>query len=392
MSSDLAQRIRDARAARGISIEDAERDTKIRAKYLEAIEAGDFAELPDGLPARGFVKNYARYLGLNPEEALSEFEAEVGVPVYQLKEPVPPPPTRQKPISKLTQVALPDVRWKGALPGEADADLNALAESEDAAEASTQAVAKREATTGQAVVLKPSRGLRATGSSFRLKRKRQPYDDYDPHMMTARGRSMAYRYRPKFDSSGLSRYFPAVLATMAALVVLVVGGTVFLPALGNMISSVRTPSIQTPAQTQAGAPSSDVTNQPVPEVTIFAPLPARAPETAQSGQAASQPPAQPLVTTPAPAISVQPNPGGGLQLALDAREHAWVRVKVDDNVIFEGILPIGPSAPWSAKDNVTIETGNAGAFDVILNGTRIGPAGARNETIRKKWGASGQVQ
>ena len=43
MPSDLALRMRRARETLGISMQEAERVTKIRRKYLEAIEAGDFA-------------------------------------------------------------------------------------------------------------------------------------------------------------------------------------------------------------------------------------------------------------------------------------------------------------------------------------------------------------
>src|SRR4029453_2485317 len=109
--SDLAQRIRTAREHLGASIEEAERATKIRRRYIEAIEAGDFARLPDGPPSRGFIKNYARYLGMDPEQALNDFEAEVGVPITQVSEVVPPPPTRQQATSRYTQlVKLPSVR------------------------------------------------------------------------------------------------------------------------------------------------------------------------------------------------------------------------------------------------------------------------------------------
>jgi cytoskeleton protein RodZ len=89
---------------------------------------------------------------------------------------------------------------------------------------------------------------------------------------------------------------------------------------------------------------------------------------------------------------VVPARADGLQIALDAREQAWVRVKVDGNVVYESIPDIGPTVPWSAKSKISIETGNAGAFDVIVNGVRVGPLGARNTVARKVWDLSGQAK
>ncbi len=44
------------------------------------------------------------------------------------------------------------------------------------------------------------------------------------------------------------------------------------------------------------------------------------------------------------------------------------------------------------KRSLTIETGNAGAFDAIVNGERLGPLGARNVIIRRTWDAAGTIK
>jgi transcriptional regulator with XRE-family HTH domain len=378
MPSDLAQRIRTARAARNISFDEAERATKIRRKYLEAIEAGDFAQLPDGPPSRGFIKNYARFLGLDPQRSLSEFEAEVGVPVLQLRDPVPPPPERTRAVSKLTQVAMPDVRWRGDLPDDTS-DLDGLAEVEgDLPEAESTAVVQYENGSGKADVIRPKPELRATGSSFRLKNLKGPFEQYDPNMMTRRGPT-----RQPFASLNqprLTRYLPYILGGVVAMALVAFMSLVVLPQVGETLSSVQLPQLL-PQADQGNAAQA---GQPVIAVTIFAPQPA------QNTQGAQGTPAAPvLIGTAEPSQAVQPLPGGGLQLALDARERAWVRVRVDGSVVYEGILPIGPSDPFSAQQDVQIETGNAGAFDVILNNVRVGPLGARNETVLKTYDASG---
>jgi len=72
--SQLGDLLRETREARGISLTTAERDTKIRAKYISALEDNNLTLLPGPVYARGFVRNYAHYLGLDPQEALDLFE------------------------------------------------------------------------------------------------------------------------------------------------------------------------------------------------------------------------------------------------------------------------------------------------------------------------------
>lgn len=65
--------LRDARLALGRSLQDAERQTRILARHLAALENGDFQLLPVGIYARGFVYNYANWLQLNPQEMVRLF-------------------------------------------------------------------------------------------------------------------------------------------------------------------------------------------------------------------------------------------------------------------------------------------------------------------------------
>jgi cytoskeletal protein RodZ len=78
----LADRLVAAREARGVDLLRAERETKIRRQYLAAMERGAWEELPPGVYARGFLRNYAIYLGLDPDEVLASWSRERGeVPV-----------------------------------------------------------------------------------------------------------------------------------------------------------------------------------------------------------------------------------------------------------------------------------------------------------------------
>jgi cytoskeletal protein RodZ len=94
----LGDTLRDARQARGISLETAERETKIRAKYISALEDDNLAGLPGPVYARGFLRNYAAYLGLDPDDAIDMFDSQSQPTRNKIRaargEPVPRSKTR----------------------------------------------------------------------------------------------------------------------------------------------------------------------------------------------------------------------------------------------------------------------------------------------------------
>jgi cytoskeletal protein RodZ len=81
----LPERLYAARERKGVDLYRAERDTKIRARYLGALERGDYKELPGAVYTKGFLRNYAMYLGLDPDEVLHQWRKERG----EVKDPTP---------------------------------------------------------------------------------------------------------------------------------------------------------------------------------------------------------------------------------------------------------------------------------------------------------------
>ena len=74
----LPERLYAARERKGVDLYRAERDTKIRARYLGALERGDYKELPGAVYTKGFLRNYPLYLGLDPDEVLGQWRHERG--------------------------------------------------------------------------------------------------------------------------------------------------------------------------------------------------------------------------------------------------------------------------------------------------------------------------
>ncbi len=74
----LGEQLLAARERKGVDLYRAERDTKIRVRYLAALERGDYSELPGTVYTKGFLRNYALYLGLNPDDILEQYRQEYG--------------------------------------------------------------------------------------------------------------------------------------------------------------------------------------------------------------------------------------------------------------------------------------------------------------------------
>ena len=74
MPPQVGQALREARIERGIELSEVERVTKIRVKFLVAMEADRWEELPAPAYARGFLSIYARYLGLDDRALLEQYK------------------------------------------------------------------------------------------------------------------------------------------------------------------------------------------------------------------------------------------------------------------------------------------------------------------------------
>jgi cytoskeleton protein RodZ len=74
-STGIGERLQNARTARGLSLEDIEAATRIKQRYLDAIEREAWEELPAPAYARGFLAAYARQLGIPPDEMVSQYHA-----------------------------------------------------------------------------------------------------------------------------------------------------------------------------------------------------------------------------------------------------------------------------------------------------------------------------
>ena len=81
----LAELLSQQRIKRRISLSRASRDLAIKPKYLESLEKGDWQNLPEPPFVKGFIKNYAHYLGLDHQHVLALYRREVDEKKYSQK-------------------------------------------------------------------------------------------------------------------------------------------------------------------------------------------------------------------------------------------------------------------------------------------------------------------
>jgi transcriptional regulator with XRE-family HTH domain len=102
-TEQLGKALTEARIARGLTLRDVERDTRISLKYLQALEDGQIEELPAPVYARAFTRTYAQYLGLNAAPLVQRLPGAKPEPEHSL----PPFPS----VNREVMVPLLSANW-----------------------------------------------------------------------------------------------------------------------------------------------------------------------------------------------------------------------------------------------------------------------------------------
>jgi cytoskeletal protein RodZ len=258
--SQIGSQLRQAREARGLSIEDIQKATRIKRIYIEAIEAEQFQALPGPIQARGFVRSYASHLGIDADELLTQLGGNT------------PRSSTTAPLARTV----------------ASANHN-----------------------------------RESAHAPRAARHNDPAPGAWP--------------------------LPLPILIAGVVLLFVIGGLLILQAL----------SAESPAP--GPTPLANVNNAIRPQALE---------------DAATELP------SPIPREVV---------LTVSASEHVWVRITQDGVIAYEGFLIQDEATTWRGGEQVIIETGNAAALTIEVNGQPIGVMGARNNVAVRGWTPDGEV-
>ena len=285
---ELGSILNEARSAHGLTLEQVESELRIRSKFLAALEEGRYDALPTAVHARGYLKNYARFLGLDPEPLLARYEVSKN---YQ----APPIPTN---------------------------------------------ASEQQISTDNPI---PSR----TDSVF-----------FNPVNLTLDGK--AERRQESFVQFAI---IGAVL--------------IFLGLLGYRFLNV---------QPKATDDVSEVVATVNAGVTVPAfPSPANGESEGDSTNLISTSrnnPENVPTATPRPTL---PAILDEITLQLEITERSWVRVTIDDAIVFQGQVRQGENYEWTALQSAHLEASNGIGIFVIINGTRLGRYGGRQDSVDEIW-------
>ena len=107
---EIGSALREARERRGLSYSQVEEETKIRGRYIRALEDEDFGVLPGSTYTKGFLRAYADYLGLDGHLFIDEFNSRYHDPRTEDEQPIYPPSrrkiTRQRRETNIVLIAL----------------------------------------------------------------------------------------------------------------------------------------------------------------------------------------------------------------------------------------------------------------------------------------------
>jgi len=107
---NFGERLKRERELREVTLGEITSATRIGSRFLEALENEDWENLPGGVFNRGFVRSIARYLGLDEEAFLAEYDlahgAQLAAALDRPEDPIPPPPKLLTVVVVLGIVAL----------------------------------------------------------------------------------------------------------------------------------------------------------------------------------------------------------------------------------------------------------------------------------------------
>lgn len=277
---ELGQILQEAREAKGVTLEEVESATHMRVKFLRALEQGQPDIFPTSLQLRGFLRNYAIYLGLDPEPLLERYITNGNIPA-QLRPGV-------------------NGEWRALFRHPAD--------------------------------ISPRR--------------------------------------------------PALLSwDLLISIVILAAVAAFVVWNGSQLLSGNTPTLPFNLESLGASATATATSEPPPAG-------------AEPNSTVESAPTETQGAAPAEEASEQPTPAipeGVAQLDVTATATVWVRITVDGEIAYEGLLKPGEHKTWQGQESVELLTGDAALLTVAFNGRPVGALGARSQIAQRIWTPAGEV-
>lgn len=355
---EFGDKFRKERERKELSLDDVSRVIKISTRMLRAIEEEKFDVLPGGVFNRGFIRAYAKQLGLEPEDAINEYQ-------------------------------------------------NCLHQSQF--DSNNGWIAGRPSDPQTSIAAAPS-APQPAAPAVKVQAPVEPQELPDlqlPRMEDVR--------RPKKEYLSRTFAFPPIPGLRIALGLCILLAVVF---LWTRHSRSAPPSPPTSAIAPSSQPAPSVTAvPPPPQSTQAPPSPPPVNQPAPATHAAAEPvqSAQPLPKTPAAARTLDPipqetatgadpstmqvqkkgdvtirsfgaalakpaeKPAPTLTLVVRAVENSWISVTADGQLVTQETLIAPAATRFHATRELVIRVGNAAGIGFLWNGQELPPQGAESE-------------
>ncbi len=378
MNESIGQQLRQARQERKLSLLQVAQATHIRQHYLEAMEAGDFAHLPSKAQARGFLRAYASYIGLDANVLLSDLSGEPALSdADQLAD---------------RQASVPEGASASTGSGEIFVEIGQkLLNQREMLGFSLEEVERNIHVRLHYLRALEAGDLQGLPSPVQGRGMLNNYANFlglDPDPLLLRyadglqeqlAAKQATRPRPQVDRPDrparpnpftrvLSSDFMIGGVLVVALAVFIIWGVIRI----NSLRSTPAPSVTVPSVAEA------LLETP-PGAEEISPTPSLTPTPLGTLQVAP-PPVEVEVTSPEgeeTAIDGTPSldAGGAIQLSVSVIQRAWMRVIVDGEIEFEGRVIPGSAYQFSGQERIELLTGNGAALQLFFNENDLGVSG-----------------
>lgn len=320
----FGERLQREREMRGITLEQMSESTKITTRCLRALEEEDFDRLPGGIFNKGFVRAYARHIGIDEDQAVADFIAASG---GEKEQPLPDPQVPR--AVALGQRAEGQFNWQSL--GLLAVGLIALLV------AAWKLGPPAWHSVGKLTARVNSESPRAAPQKA-------------PEISTPGSRSSS-------ESTPAAHNEPAASAPEPAKSV-------------QDVAEVHAPPPAPASQKIADAPAA--TPPPPPPA-----VEKKAPSKTKPGPVAAKP--APAPGPPAAAPALAPPQSRSFVVHVRATQDAWVQIVADGKLVSEGVLIPPAEKRVPAAKEVVIKTGNAAGVEVSFNGQPLPTLGEENQ-------------
>lgn len=365
----FGEKLRKQREQRGIELEAISNTTKISTRMLRALEEEHFDQLPGGVFNKGFVRAYARHVGLDEQEAIADYLAALNGSQVPPQEnlPNPRPPAANRAESAIATAKAPTRTRPADRPPEVRK-----------AEVRSPEVHPPEPRTPK--VSAPSEPLATPVERFPKKYPAAALAD---------------------DTSQHSTPIPwEKLAVALLLVALVLAfwsyrrhrqqiaaahSTVAFPQSGGPSSAAapnHTASIDQPAAKNSGGPGASTTQSPTTSATTSAPSPSAtssAPKSSAPNSADDDADSPDTSASKSASHAAALKPAPTFTLVIRANETSWISITADGNPVATETLIAPAGTSVRATHEIVVKTGNAAGLSFTLKGKALPTQGNEGE-------------